>query len=89
MHLILNRKHIVHLDLECTDNIRALLQTLATRLHIAGHSSTSSHGRLKALQNNTTQQFLSKGYMVIRGLLVLSHFSDQSMFFKFVIFTTQ
>lgn len=29
------------------DNERALPQTLATRLHIAGHSSTSSHGRRK------------------------------------------
>lgn len=88
MHLILNRKHIVHLGVH-TDNIRALPQTLATRLHIADHSSTSSRGRLKALQNNTTQQFLSKGYMVIRGLLVLSRFPSQSMFFRFVIFTTQ
>lgn len=78
MHLILNREEHVHLDLEGTMTTRALPQTLATRLHTASHSSTSSRGRLKALQNTTTQQLLCKGYMVTRGLLVLSHVPGQS-----------
>lgn len=78
MHLILNREEHVHLDLEGTMTTRALPQTLATRLHTASHSSTSSRGRLKALQNTTTQQLLCKGYMVTRGLLVLRHVPGQS-----------
>lgn len=44
-----------------TDNIRALPQTLATRRHTAGHSSTSARGRPKALQNNTPNSSYQRG----------------------------